>query len=126
MSFLCWNCRGLGNPRTVRALRSLVKRKAPDVLFLQETKLDNMKMDHLRRNLGFQKGFFVSRVGQGGGLALLWHSELEVLIEGSSNSHIDALIKDTLSRSTWRFTGFYGQPVTHRRWESWDLLRDLG
>lgn len=24
-----------------------------------------------------------------------------------------------------RFTGFYGEPITHKRFESWDLLRRL-
>ena len=25
----------------------------------------------------------------------------------------------------WRFIGFYGEPITHLRHESWSLLRDL-
>ena len=27
--------------------------------------------------------------------------------------------------NAWRFIGFYGEPITHLRHESWSLLRDL-
>ena len=37
MSLLSVNCRGLGNPQTVRELHDLVKHKAPGVVFLIET-----------------------------------------------------------------------------------------
>jgi hypothetical protein len=33
MSILCWNCRGLGNPVTVRDLHRMVKEKGPDLVF---------------------------------------------------------------------------------------------
>ncbi|KAF5444973.1 hypothetical protein F2P56_034064 [Juglans regia] len=39
MKLLSWNVRGLGNPRGIRALCNLVKREAPEVLFLWETHL---------------------------------------------------------------------------------------
>ncbi|XP_042969022.1 uncharacterized protein LOC122301695 [Carya illinoinensis] len=38
MKHLAWNCRGLGNPRTVRELHLLVKEKSPGIIFLNETK----------------------------------------------------------------------------------------
>lgn len=38
MSILSWNCRGLGNPRSVRDLHLLVKEKRPNLLFLMEQK----------------------------------------------------------------------------------------
>ena len=39
MSTLSWNCRGLGNHRTVQALRSNVEREVPSLVFLMETKI---------------------------------------------------------------------------------------
>jgi len=41
MKILSWNCRGLGNPAAVRALRKILKITCPDVVFLSETKLNN-------------------------------------------------------------------------------------
>ncbi|GLT62551.1 hypothetical protein SLA2020_351810 [Shorea laevis] len=37
MSLLSWNCRGLGNSRTVRNLCQMVEDKRPTILFLMET-----------------------------------------------------------------------------------------
>ncbi|GLT62153.1 hypothetical protein SLA2020_348110 [Shorea laevis] len=51
MNLLSWNCRGLGNPQTVRNLRLLVEDKRPTVLFLMETKLQRIKMSLLRVKL---------------------------------------------------------------------------
>ena len=68
-------------------------------------------------------GFAVPRIGLGGGLALLWRDGVDVDIQTSSSHHIDALIKQ--EGVAWRFTGFYGHPITSRRRESWDLLRQL-
>jgi exonuclease III len=43
MKILSWNCQGLGNPRTVRALKKLLASHSPDLLFIMETKLVNSK-----------------------------------------------------------------------------------
>ena len=45
MRVLGWNCRGLGNPRSVRALRSLMQQWDFDFVFLSETKLKKNNMD---------------------------------------------------------------------------------
>ncbi|GLU21100.1 hypothetical protein SLE2022_372630 [Rubroshorea leprosula] len=75
MSLLCWNCRGLGNPRAVHSLIELVRRKKPTVVFLSETRLDKRRMEGVRRRLGFKNCFTVDRVGTGGGLAMLCQDE---------------------------------------------------
>ena len=47
MRLLCWNCRGLGNPYTVRELLLLNKEQVPSVLFLSETRLDSVGVEFL-------------------------------------------------------------------------------
>lgn len=48
MKVLSWNCRGLGNPAAVRALKKLLRVQCPDVVFLMETKLsESDKKDKL-------------------------------------------------------------------------------
>jgi exonuclease III len=70
MSILSWNCRGLGNPRTVRDLHRLVKEKHPSLVFLMETKLQAHRFKAIRVWLGFQNVFIVDSMGRSGGLAL--------------------------------------------------------
>ena len=124
MNIISWNCRGLGNLRAVLALHNLVKSQGPKILFLMETKLDVRKMEFMRIKLRFKYCFTVPSLGRSGGLVLLWNDDIQVTIHNYSINHIDATVclQGVLQ---WRFTGFYGNPITHRRRESWALLDKL-
>lgn len=60
----------------------------------------------------------------GGGLVLHWKDSINLRVEASSKNHIDYIIGGG-SEGAWRFIGFYGEPITHKRYESWSLLRQL-
>ena len=45
-------------------------------------------------------------------------------METFSKKHIDSIINKG-KEDAWRFTGFYGEPVTHLRHEAWSKLRQL-
>ena len=45
MSLLVWNCRGLGNPSTIRELGDYIRAKDPSILFLAETWIDDARLD---------------------------------------------------------------------------------
>ena len=49
---------------------------------------------------------------------------MAVTVEGFDKYHIDVIINKNTDLA-WRFTGFYGEPETQRRHESWNLLRRL-
>jgi exonuclease III len=66
MSLISWNCRGLGNPRTVRDLSQMVKEKQPNFLFLIETISSKKRMESLRVKFGYQGLFVVEPVGRSG------------------------------------------------------------
>ena len=53
MSLLVWNCRGLGNPRTVRELGDYIRAKDHSVVFLAETWTDNDRLVQVLRNFDF-------------------------------------------------------------------------
>ena len=40
--------------------------------------------------------------------------------------YIDALVDSKDEVGEWRLTSFYGNPETHRRIESWELIKQLG
>jgi exonuclease III len=46
MKLISWNCYGMGNAAAVRGLLDLHKREDPDILFLEETKMDNRKIEN--------------------------------------------------------------------------------
>ena len=64
MTSLCWNCRGIGNPQTVFALREYLRCWNPKLVFLSETKLKSRRMEKVKYKLGFSNGLFVSSRGR--------------------------------------------------------------
>ncbi|KAG8645534.1 hypothetical protein MANES_10G071301v8 [Manihot esculenta] len=108
MIVLCWNCRRLGNPRTVNALKDLASSYKPDFLFLMETKALSYSMEFFRSFLHFDGCFSVNRQGSGGGLSLMWKSHVSVSVVGFSSNFIDSVVLE--GNVQWRFTGYYGFP----------------
>jgi hypothetical protein len=103
----------------------MVKEMHPRFVFLVETLSLKFRMEWLCVKLGFASCFVVEPIGRSGGLALLWKEEREVEIYNYSYRHINAIVKDGVGSSCWKFTSFYGLPVSSRRVESWDLLKHL-
>ena len=59
MSLLVWNCRGLGNPRTVKELGEYIRAKDHTVVFLAETWANNARLDQVLRNFDFRNKWSV-------------------------------------------------------------------
>ena len=70
MNCLSLNCRGLGNPSTVRELRKVVRQEGPSLLFVMETKIKGKRVEDLRHVLGFSGCFAVDSDGLSGGVGL--------------------------------------------------------
>ncbi|KAK6124569.1 hypothetical protein DH2020_041687 [Rehmannia glutinosa] len=70
MNIISWNCRGLGNPRTIQELRDFIRSKNPQLVFLCETKCKSPVIENLKKSLNFH-GCAVDARGRSGGLALL-------------------------------------------------------
>ena len=121
MSLLIWNCRGLGNPRTVRELGDYIRAKDPSVMFLVETWTNNDRLHQVLRNFDFVNKWVVHSSNRGGGLVLLWKEDIRITVEDSSKYYTDVLVEKNTPQE-WRFTGFYGEPVTNRRHETWTKI----
>ena len=125
MNCLSWNCRGIGNSRTVRALHNLVQQYNPNIVFLMETKIGAKRMVKVRERIGLPNGLILPSEGKSGGMALLWAGDLDVEIKSFSRHHIDAIVIDPKTGFKWRITSFYGNSKTSLRKESWSLLQFL-
>ncbi|XP_019184779.1 PREDICTED: uncharacterized protein LOC109179736 [Ipomoea nil] len=124
MSTISWNCRGMGNPRTVRELTDLASRKKPDFIFLMETKVKRIHAERIRVSLVFDGLFNVDLTRLGGGLALLWRKNDTARLLSYSKNYIDIEV-NMPSFPQWRMTCYYGFSQRHRRSEAWDLLKSF-
>ncbi|XP_042964510.1 uncharacterized protein LOC122298707 [Carya illinoinensis] len=125
MKTLSWNCRELGNPRTVQDLCHMAKEKRPNIVFLMETKINSDRCGRVKRRLKFDGCFTVEPVGRKGGLALMWDCDTYVEVLNYSLRHISAWITVEEGRRKWLLTGFYGEPEVNKREEAWRLLTSL-
>ncbi|XP_074346129.1 uncharacterized protein LOC141684888 [Apium graveolens] len=124
MILVGWNYRGVGQPRTVRVLKDVIRSQKPDLLFLSETLAVRNKIEALASKLGFTNFFSVDRVGRSGGLVIFWKHNMSCAVMSSSQNHIDLEVKEGRNLC-WKLTCFYGFPERERRQESWDFIRSL-
>lgn len=80
-----------------------------------EIKIDAIRMEIVKRRIGFKGCITINSLGSRGGLALLWKSGDQVNIENYSQHHISAWVTDPTIGSKWLFSSFYGELETSRR-----------
>eukprot|EP00253_Pinus_taeda_P023152 PITA_23152 len=77
MNIVSQNCRGLGNPSKIEAVKDLMKAEPSDILLLQETKIEGHALLEISSSKWNKKaGKAVSSRGTSGGLATLWNDDL--------------------------------------------------
>ena len=94
------------------------------LVFLMKTKVEKYVLDRISRKIQYSNLFVVPRHNTGGGLALFWKTDSNVDVQSFSDRYIDAIIDHGVNDAWW-FTGFYGDPNTASREDSWSLLRTL-
>nr|XP_028962160.1 uncharacterized protein LOC103417751 [Malus domestica] len=124
MTYLLWNCRGLGSDTVVRALRGLIQKHRPTMIFLSETKMKDHRLDGIRRRLGYSNGFHVPPVGRAGGLSLWWQDSLRVIVVFSSKHVIDVCYYLEEVGSWVRGTFVYGTSYRAEKVEFWNWLQN--
>jgi exonuclease III len=130
MKILSWNCQGLGNPRTVRALKKLLDSHSPDLIFIMETKLVNSNFQFITNHFESYSARSVncttSGGGKAGGTALIWnHCTIMIDIINFDFNYFDVLISTESDPNKWRATGIYGYPQHQNKLLTCRLISDL-
>ena len=88
MQIASWNCKGLGNPLKAEAFKDSMKMDSPDILLLQETKIEEESLLLLSKcKWKLNTGKVVSARGTSGGLSTLWCEEKFQLKSCSVTQH---------------------------------------
>ncbi|KAG4109653.1 hypothetical protein ERO13_1Z049587v2, partial [Gossypium hirsutum] len=122
MKIFCWNCRGVGNPATVRELKQLLVANVPNIVFLSETKIHANELSYIRTLCRMEGCVGVSSDRKSGSLALMWREGMDVAVQNYSRHHIDSVVCMENGKKV-RFTGFYGHTEPSLRNEVWEMLR---
>jgi len=131
MKVLVWNCRGLGNPDAVRAYKRLLRSKCSDVVFLMEIKLkmsdpkilSKLCLGHLQNH--FLVNCSTEGGGRFGGLALIWHNDVNLHIINHNKMMIDFYVLDCHNNNKWLATGLYGSPFKGQKHLTCETINNL-
>uniref|UniRef100_A0A2N9EYL8 Reverse transcriptase domain-containing protein n=1 Tax=Fagus sylvatica TaxID=28930 RepID=A0A2N9EYL8_FAGSY len=123
MKALGWNCRGICNATTVRALKAQIKGVHPEIVFLSETKADEARMDNVMKTLGYSEKLAINAKEKAGGLCMMWINSIDVKVLEFDSNIIAIEIKE--GNCVWVLVGFYGPAYTIKRREAWEHLNAL-
>ena len=88
MNFVSWNCRGLRNPSKIEDVNDFIRMASPDVLLLQETKIDEdsiLSISSKKWKMNVGKG--MSARGTAGEIATLWKEKSFSLEHSHTTQH---------------------------------------
>lgn len=90
MKIIAWNVRGTAHPEFKKAIRDLVRKHKPKMLFILQTRLPVSRMDKIKRMLEFDSAHRVDSNGLSGGIWMLWDSSrisVDILPHGTQGIH---------------------------------------
>ncbi|XP_057251804.1 uncharacterized protein LOC125498516 [Beta vulgaris subsp. vulgaris] len=124
MKLLSWNCNGLGNPLSVKALQDWCWRDRSEMVFVMETKMDSQRLELIRNRCSFTSGVCFSSNRRSGGMGLWWR-DVTVNVCSFSNHHVEVDVCDGNNIAIWKAVGVYGWPEATNKHLTWDLMRSI-
>lgn len=88
-------------------------------------KLNNKKMELVRRRFDFLNGVDISTEGSRRGLCVAWKENCMAFLKSYSSNHVDMEIVDGNTDETLWFTGLYRALYANGREDAWRLLKSL-
>lgn len=114
----------MGNTQTVQRIGEIRKRFHPDIFFLSETMNTNDVVLRKFKSSDLVNSHLVSPTDQrGGGLALFWKAEIELIVLNTCKNYIDTTLR--YEGKVFYATFIYGDPDIAKRRLLWRELADL-
>lgn len=110
----CLEGRGLGRPTATSSLRTLVRKHAPDCVFISEIKVKREQLQPTLTNLGYQQSYFHPPREKSGGLCLALKQGLDVEVTTICENCINVIVYSCPVNLPWMATFIYGPPAKHQ------------
>ncbi|GMI70382.1 hypothetical protein HRI_000707500 [Hibiscus trionum] len=123
MRILCWNCQGLGQAPVVQHLRDYVCLSNPEVIFLCETKINNVACSQLCLSLGFINVIAIPPMEGCSSIALFVTNDINITLLSYSPRYIHTQI--TSNNCNMFFTGIHGYSETSQKYKTWEIIDSL-
>ena len=101
-----------------------MREQAPKVCFFMETRLDKEGFKKLYDDLPSPNRIIAKNLDSGGGIALIWKSEVSLDVINFTANHVLAKVVEE-DGFVWFLTRFYGWPEANQREKLWKLLAHL-
>ena len=124
MNIVSWNCKGLGNSSKVEVVKDLLRMASPNILLLQETKIEEGNLLSLRKK-NWKKNAVkaMNAWGSSGGLATLWTEDLFSLENYFVTQHwIFIELQHTSSKISLVIFNLYVHVNSQEKRECWNTL----
>ena len=127
MRLVSWNSRGMGNPVKSEAVKDLLKIETPEILMLQETKIEGGSLLQISSNKWKKNaGKAISARGSFGGLATLWAEEEFTLESSFDTQHwIYTELHHKSSKLILSLFNLYVPVLQVEKKECWPTLADF-
>lgn len=119
MVILSWNCRGLTQKDCQLYLQSFIKKTSASLCFLMETKRNDIQIDSICKNLGFQKIICIEVRGLAGGHAVMWKKGINLKKWWHSDRSIYCDMVNEQGGIEWSMVSCYGTSYIGEKEEFW-------
>lgn len=127
INLMSWNVRGLNDRKKRLAVRQTILLERPDIVTLQETKLQAIDMNTFREMCGRQIDQHVHIPAQGtrGGLLIAWRQNKYTAIQTEAKQYtLTITFRNNSDASTMIFTAVYGPTEQNQREVFYNELRE--
>jgi exonuclease III len=128
VQILTWNVRGLNDPGKRLRIKHMLKLWKPDIICLQETKLELITNAIVRSlwRCHHVDWMFLGSNGASGGILLMWDKRcVEKLKDAVGIYSVSCKFKNVADQKVWMYTGVYGPNADRERSLMWDELTGI-
>ena len=126
MKAISWNCKGLGSKGKEEAMLDLISLHQPDILLIQETKMEESIFLQTSKKFWKNKGAAaLSSRGASGGIGTLWDErKFELMAIKNSTHWILIALKQKDTNSLVSIINLYAPNSYDEKLNCWNLLRE--